>query len=136
MHAGWTASGEFMPGGGWRDGQNEIISWVVVTQQDFHILQVGLKYQLNGPCHLSKVLCGFLFRRPLGWFLKVPSSLSVAYKHFHGLALHPCPSRSLFGFGNVDPPVRTYCHLLFWLKCLRDTIRSNTEPNDAQIRRP
>jgi hypothetical protein len=67
-----------MSGGGWGDGQNEIIPRFIVTQKDFHILQVGLEDQLNGPRHLSNVQRRFLFRRPLGGFLIVPSILSVA----------------------------------------------------------
>jgi hypothetical protein len=42
------------------------------------MLQVSLEYSLDGPCHLRKVMGFLLGRRPLGWFLIEPSSLSVA----------------------------------------------------------
>ena len=59
------------------------------------------EYQFHCPCYLSKVLCRLLYGRPLGWFLIVPSSLSVAQKHFHKLALLPCLSRIFFGIGGA-----------------------------------
>jgi hypothetical protein len=80
-------------GGRRRDRQNEIVSRLIVTQKDFHILQVSFEYPFNRAGDLAEVMGSALISSPFGWFLIVPSSLRVAYKHLHGLALSTCLGR-------------------------------------------
>jgi hypothetical protein len=95
------------------DGQHKIVSWVIVTQEDFHVLQMSREYQFHCPRHLREILCRVLFRRPAGWFLIEPSALSVTQKHFHGLALLPCPSMFFVVLGGASEVYRcTACIIL------------------------